>query len=1338
MTILRVLLMSLLLTLTTAITAQFNKLFTSDNGLPNSLVNDITQDTDGMLWIATENGLSCFNGSRFINYRSEKSDKHSLANNFIRKVRAGDDGQILLGTVDGVQIYNKYTNSFSEVVSSEAIGVSTSNVNDIYRLHDGSYLVAGYDAYTIVIDEDGVVQVKKNAMTGKVTNIYKVTEGVTGDLWCVRGGKGVCRAMGNNLTHIKDKTGGEYNFYSICTGNDGCIYAGHTESGLYIFNPQTNHFSLLPGTESLRTIRDIVPLPKSDILCVAMDGSGVRYYDTKLRQFVTSGLFSDPFVDVSSQKAHALFVDNEGNIWMALYQSGVYFAAANTAGFGYFGPRSPQYNIIGDRCVTSIMQSHDGTVWVSTDNGGLYGIDTDGKALRHFVSDNSKEGLPTTLLGLFQDSHHRTWFGSFQRGAGIVDLGTGRCDYVPLEGVSGNTGSIYEYIEDKRGTVWAATMGHGIARYDEDSRSLRIFNGTDDVQWSDCLFYDEINDILYAGTYDGVVWFSATASPDAFKDNKKAAHTKVCGGNVVYSISRISNTQLAFCTTSGLIVYDTAKKAVAYTLGQEQGLSDNNVLAADMGNDGRLWISSSNGIVRYDLKTKTVEAYSVLDGLQGNEFYKNASLVSRDGRLWFGGINGITVFSPQDIGMLKPQQCRIRIASLHTNETFIPRNKEGVYVLPGGSNSVTIELSTRPLHMSRRVIYQYKLDGGEWATLPVGQTRITFSELSYGSHTLYMKTTIGGVETEVFEEEIYVPYPWYLSWWAWILWIGIVVGLTLYIYNSLRRRHLLNQELKKHQEEEAISEAKLSFFMNVVHDLRTPLSLVFSPLQKLKRMDNDESHTRLYGIMQKSVDRLIRLSNEIMDVRKLSMGKMQLYCKEVNVSDYLRGIIDSVGDLADANHQELIAEDHTDGSQVIWMDPVAVEKVMLNLLGNAIKYTPNGGMVTAEWEVCGDSLHVMVTDTGIGIPDSDKDKVFTSFFRREVASRYYNGTGLGLSLVKSLIELHHGEIHVEDNPKGQGTRMHFLLPVTKEAYTEEELKPWEEEAPVVEAVVEEVELDEPLDEEMATSSERVPKTTLRKRNILIVDDDKDILDYLCDELSGTYNIIPCCDGKEAYDMLLRIHNEKSEKRQIDVIVSDVMMPEVDGLELCHLVRRNVNLNHIPVVLLTAKSSESDQLQGLQASADAYVTKPFSMDILLAVIDNLLIRQNIMRNKYKGATLPVDNIETPELKTADDVFLEKIQKVINDHIGNPDITSDFVAEKMGMSRVHMYRKLKELTNQSCSNYIRNIRLAKAAEILCQGNVPVTDVAATVGFKTMSYFSTSFRALYGVSPSEYKRE
>lgn len=1308
--------------------AQFNKLFTSDNGLPNSLVNDITQDTDGMLWIGTENGLSCFNGSRFINYRARKSDKHSLANNFIRRVCAGDNGQILLGTVAGVQIYDKRTGTFSEVISTEHIGVSTSNVNDICRLHDGTYFIVGYDAYTMTIGKDGSTSVSTHPLTKKVTGIYGATEGRNGDIWCASTTKGVWRAQGRKVSCIKDEHGRNYDFCTICTGTDGRIYAGQVESGLYVYDARSNRFALLPGTECLTSIRDIMPLPKTDIVCVAMDGSGVRYYDTRKCRFVDSGRFSDPFVDISSVKAHALYIDDDGNIWMALYQKGVYFVSSSTDSFGYYGSRSQKNDIIGNRCVTSIMQSHDGSVWVSTDNGGLYGIAPDGKALRHFIADDSFAGLPTTLLGLFQDSRHRTWFGSFHRGSGIVDLATGRCTYIPLEGVSSRLFSVYQYVEDKRGVIWAATMGHGIATYDEKTHTFKTFNRHDDVQWSDCLFYDPQSDILYAGTYDGVVWFSATGK------NKK--WEKVCGGTVVYSISRISDRLLAFCTTSGLIVYDTVRKAVSTTVTQDDGLPDDNVLAAQMGNDGKLWISSSNGLVRYDMKHRVVEAFSVLDGLQGNEFYKNAALVGRDGRLWFGGINGITVFSPRGIGSFRPHECVVQVASLHASETYTPRNADGVYVLPDGCTSFTVELSTRPLHMSRHVTYYYKLDDDSWESLPVSHTQITFKGISYGTHRLQTKTSIGGKETEVFETTIYVPYPWYLRWWALLIWTVSAAALAAFVLVSVRRRRQLRLEMQKHKDEETLVRAKLAFFTNVVHDLRTPLSLIVSPLHRLKGMGDDERHTHLYGIIEKNAARLLRLSNEIMDLRKLNMGKMKLNFCETAVSELLDGLVDSMRDLGEVQHQSLLTNDRTDGTQVVWMDPAAIEKVMLNLLGNAIKYGSDGGTIVTEWYIADNRLHVTVTDDGQGIPDSDKELVFMSYFQRLQDSRFNSGVGLGLSLVKSLITLHHGEIHVEDNPEGHGTRMHFALPLRKEDYPEQEVA----EESVAYSLPEEAEPHERPTADLDVAADGVygwPAMKSLSRNILIVDDDADILDFLTDELSGVYNIVACRDGREAMDTLLRLNNEGDEKRMIDIVVTDIMMPGVDGMELCQLIRKNVNLCHIPVVMLTAKASDTDRLSGLQAAVDAYIVKPFNIDVLTAVIANLLKRQDVMRSKYKGNMLPADSIETPELRSTDDVFLEKLTQIINDNIGKQDLTADFLANEMDMSRVHLYRRVKELTNQSVVNYIRNIRLAKGAEMLSKGRVPISDVARMLGFKSVSHFSSAFRSLYGVPPTAYKK-
>ena len=1306
-----------LLALSIYANAQFNMLFTSDSDLPNSLVNKVEEDKHGMIWVATEDGLCKYNGSRFVTYRNIPNNPHSLSHNFIRTVCADSIGNVVIGTINGVQVYNIQTDDFTPRISAEKIGVAMGNVNAILRLADGEFFIGGTDAFTMNIGKGGEISVKKNAFTGKTKEIHRAARTPDGSIWIEKQADGVMYADKNGKIHnVRNYDGSEYNFSSLCVGRDGNIYAGDVESGLYYYNKNTRHFDIVKGTDGILKIRDVKTIPNSDNVCIATDGNGVMFFNIRTHQFVPSHQFDDPFVDISSQKAHSLYVNKHGDIWMALYQKGVFMASHSSAPFGYIGSRSQRYDLIDDRCVTSIIETKDKKIWISTDNGGLYGITPDFKTFAKFHVGTGANDLPPTIQGLFCDSQGRLWFGSYNRGCGIVNTTTGKANYVPIEGQPGRKTSVYGYAEDKHGTIWVATMGQGIFRYDASRNIMTFYSYKDGTRWTNSIFYDSNTDRIYTGTYDGIVWFKPN-------DAKKTMH-HMGESEIIYSIIRLNDNTLGFATSKGVTLLDTSNDKLR-TITKENGLPNSSIYAVQMGNDGHLWLSTSTGLIRFNLKNNTSETFTSRDGLQGNEFYKNACLRSDDGRLWFGGINGITFFYPNHIGQ-RSTKCTTRVVALRSNERFIGPNNSMAYELEPDDNTFTVEFAALPLYMTHRIAYSYKLDNGNWETLPMPQNRVVFNGVSSGSHVLYTKTIIDGHDSEITETHIHIAYPWYLRWWALLIWLAIFASVVYMSLIEMKRRRRLHRSIREHQREEEAKEHKLQFFMNIVHDLRTPITLISTPLQKLLSTDHDPEHQRLYNTMSRNADRLLRLTDQIMDLRKIDRGKMELNCTDVALSPFVKGVVAYTEDIAQSRRQTLTLTDNTNGHVNVMLDTDCFEKILLNLLSNALKYTPENGKVTVSIDLepktdlkAGSDVNLLlkVVDTGIGIPDEEKRNIFTRFYQVRTNGKYVKGTGIGLNLVKALVELHHGSISVSDNPEGQGTCFSVVLPL-KTGSTEM----------ATGKIIPQQEASESI---IASPDSNGERNMLKSRKtILIVDDDDEIRSFLCEELASLYNVIDCADGKTAYQTL--------NKERIDIVVSDIMMPEIDGIELCRLIRQNVRISHLPIILLTAKGSDRDRIEGLQATADAYVTKPFNLALLQTLIGNLLLRQEKLRNTFKGNELPTDQITTPEILSADEKLLERLVKCINDNLDNPDLTSEYLASEVGLSRVHLYRKLKELTNQSATNYIRNIRLTKAAELLRQKKCSISEVAYLVGYRTPNHFSTAFKELYGVSPSEYVKE
>lgn len=1305
--------------------AQVNMLFTSDNDLPNSLINKIVEDKDGMVWIATEEGLCKYNGSTFISYYHEEGNPHSLQSDFVRTVLVDNDNHILVGTILGVQMYRPATDDFTIVAINPEEDILPENITDLTLLSDGKVVASGHTTFVLNIDAAGNLQATNMLFSQKLGPSHSCAEDAHHNLWILQQNLDVYRITPQgNLSCIRDATNKRYLLSTICLGPDNKLYAGSGDAGLLRFNDETQLFDTIISPEKNFFVRDLQPLKSGPFLCIGTDGQGMKFLHCP-SGYLTDFLFNYPFIDPSTQKVHTIAVSSNHDIWMGLYQKGVMLTTPTPAQFRYMGMKSGNSNNIGDRCVTSILQTHDGNVWVGTDNGGLHGITPQGEKIASYYSDGTPHSVPDAFMTLFEDSQQRVWFGTFHQGLGWVDLKTGHCRYLPIQGRETASTNVYAFAEDRQGTIWVASMGAGVLRYNERTQNLEPITGGRGIStWSCDIVYNDNDNKLYVGTYNGLCIFNLNTN-DFSRENILSDH-------VVNDLCLYAPNQLCLCTNKGFVLYNCMTKEVQ-EFSKKDGLPSSTIYAAEPDNDGNLWLSSSNGLIKYNTTRNTFNNYTVQDGLQGNEFYKKASMRDADGMLWFGGINGITWFDPKNI-IIQSQQCEARVVALHTDDKQILPNANGIYTLDDQDHSFTVELATRPLSYTRRVIYQSSLDGQYWQSLPPLTNLITFSNITPGTHTLRIKAVCDGIESEISTITIDLAYPWFLKWWVLLLDALMLVIFSYLLIQQIRRRRHMRHHLMMHKQAQAINEAKLQFFMNIAHEFRTPMTLIVNPLQKLLQSDSDPSRKHDYELMHRNANRILNLINELMDLRKIDKAQMHLDCRNIVIGNYLRDICSSISDLAEAREVKLVLEEKMPSNTQCWIDTGCFDKILLNLLSNALKYTPENGTINVTWQEQQASadfpqgaLCVTITDTGIGIPESERKHIFERFYQVRRSSGNAFGTGIGLHLVHELVKLHHGSIAVSDNPNGPGTRFTLLLPLGDHAYPKEERHETETNTDALEATVPVKPLTATtvsLPPAAAPSTTKTPKSNYR---ILIVDDDEEIRNYLASELSEAYNIIVCDNGEEALRQLTL--------QKFNLMITDMMMPQMDGIELCTQVRRNINLNQLSIVMLTAKSTDEDRISSLNLGVDVYMTKPFNIEVLKSTIQNLLKGHDRLRNSLSGRTQQADNIATPQVTSNDERLLKRVTRVVEEHLKDTDLNSDMIASEVGLSRVHLFRKLKELTGQTTREFYRNVRLTKAAELLADKRLTVSEVAVQVGFSNQHNFSKAFKEMYGMPPAEY---
>ena len=785
-------------------------------------------------------------------------------------------------------------------------------------------------------------------------------------------------------------------------------------------------------------------------------------------------------------------------------------------------------------------------------------------------------------------------------------------------------------------------------------------------------------------------------------------------------------------TNDGLLCYDL-KTHKTHVHAMESGLADNGISSIEQDHQGNLWISTDHGLCRLDPKTEKTSNYFVDNGLQSNEFSDGASFTAPNGQMIFGGLGGITWFKPQDIKE-RDWHAEVKLTGFWVNgEPVTPATMSGPwqvvdttviaanrFVLASSDNSFALQLSTLTYDNPEHIVYRYRINREGWVRMQPGVNEITFSHMQPGNYDFCVVAEQNGIDTPERCFTVVIHAPWYRTPLAYIVYL-LVIAAVLWRYLRFRRRKEQDRlRLQEHIHAEEMADAKLKFFMNISHEIRTPMTLIVAPLLSLIKQDDDPHRRSIYETIRRNAERILGLINQMMDLRKIDKGQMQMHMCETELISFIGDIHMLFDQQAKAKTIRFTYE-HDTQMLPVWIDRQNFDKVIVNLLSNAFKFTPTGGQIAMSVTHDARQVHIAIKDTGEGIPEDKLDRIFDRFYQTpSMANDRKTGTGIGLDLTRSLVELHHGTIVAHNNKDGAGCEFVVTIPLGNQHLKPEEIIT--EKQDVSHAV-------SLIDEEVVSHPDVVgelPKVGRRQR-IVIVEDDTEIRDYLAAELSSDYDVSMADNGRAGLSEVLKL--------MPDLVISDIMMPEMDGNELCSKIKGNPATNHIPVILLTAKSRDEDQLEGLEMGADAYVMKPFNLDILRRTIVNLIHTHQMLRLKYGRNDQLEEQVDQVKMKSPDDQLLDRVMKVINKNISNSDLSVDGIAEEVGISRVHLHRKMKELTGQTPHDFIRNIRLKQAAKLLSSQNMNITEVMYACGFNNAASFSTIFKKFYGMSPREY---
>lgn len=1330
--------------------AQSGKLFNTDNQLSSNLATQVFQDKSGFIWIATRNGLNNYDGYHINVIKKDMSNFLGLNSNYINSIAQDEKEHILLGTNNSLL---EFTGSeFLKIPMLDSKGKELATyVKQVYPLKNKDVAVAtsGYGIMLKKQDEQ-----KCHAMKGEVEKlkyIHKLLEDKRGRLWIItEDGKLYRKETNGRVTsHFAGTEGvGAQDIQQDALGN---IYLASKNQGVHLLRAGSNVFTRISSIGNLPI--DNIYISRNNKLYIGCDGLGIYVYDPQTGFLQDNPLFSR-LVNLGKSKVTSIIEDYQGNIWVSMLQKGVFMQSNIQNDFNYMGFRLGTRNVIGENCVTSLSINQGNQVWVGTDKDGLYLFNIATQSVEgHFLNQS-------TVLTLCKDQQGRTWVGTYTDGLGYMDA-AGSFHPVDL-GISKSVG-ILDIKQDPQGNIWIATMGKGLFCLQKDGsrRNYKAKYGADNNLKVNSLPNDYLIKLSFSN--DGNHLYVATSVGLACLDRKRNSWVSTFKGinclnknSFSHCVFVDSKDHVWYGTEDGAFCFDFRKgiKPKLYTTAN--GLTDNSVASITEDYQGNIWLGTIKGLNKLALKSGTITKFYAESGLQSNEFSDASVCTTQDRKtILIGGSGGLNWFQADQVRQ-HPWQAKVVISGFILNNKMVtPGMKSGSYTITDNwstfsrdfqlsheDNTFTLQLSTLTYNDVEQISYVYSINGDAWRTVPAGQNELAFSHMAPGRYKYRIKAICNGYETPVKEFTIIVHPAWYASIWAKLFYLLLLIAAIM-LYLRHRKRQMEDQLiLQQHIHAEEMGEAKIKFFMNISHEIRTPLTLIITPLLSLIKEDKEPHRQGIYEIIRKNSERILHLINQMMDLRKIDKGQMVMRMCKTDMVSFINEEYDLFKQQAIAKSIDFEYQ-HDCEELPVWIDRNNFDKVIINTLSNAFKFTPTAGHILLSLTHTGHHAYISIKDSGIGIPKDKLETIFQRFYQTPADPNERNvGTGIGLDLTRSLVELHYGTISARNNEGEKGSKFEhgsefiIRIPLGKDHLKPEEII--EEEEMKKEQNNELAEAEAEQEEQLAENNDQ-PAETLNnsdttpasakgaKAEIVIVEDEEDIQEYLKAQLSSDFKIRTYPNGKVALNEIL--------KNKPDLVISDIMMPEMDGTTLCAKLKSNINTNDVPIILLTAKSREEDQLEGLQTGADAYILKPFNMDILHRNIINLLTVRRTLRNKFTGNESQNHQVEQIEMQTPDNSLMQRVMEVINENINDSDLSVDMIAQKVGISRVHLHRKMKELTNQTPHSFIRNIRLQQAAKLLKDGKQSITEVMYACGFSNSASFSTMFKNLYGCSPREY---
>ena len=1356
--------------------------FSIPEGLSSSTCHEIFQDNEGFLWFGTIDGLNKFDGYSFEVYRPVLNDPNSISNNRINSIVQDGEGDLWIGTSNGLNVFKKQLNRFFRIKlfrEARPYPIARDVINDLhYDSITNSIWIATRNGLSRVfldnVDRSTYQNLSFQHYYHNESDIFSLDNNYVTNIVAGTDGKLWIGTYGEHLNlYIKDKDhferllidiDDEYALgqlpKSIIVDSDGDFWIGNDLSKLVFWDRKHDTFEVKSITEHSTPIFHMYE-DKRGLIWIATDGFGIYIVDKlngSIQHIVHNSV--DPF-SLPNDQPSKILEDKDGIFWIATYNKGVSKLALFKSSFGHYFHQPGNHNSLSTYIAQSVLQDNLNNIWIGTDGGGLNLFNEQNKTFTHYRSDPNN---PTTIssdkiLYLAQANDNGIWVCTWDGGLNKFNpltKNSKRYLHSELNPESIGQNTVWCAVEDNTNRLWLGTQTAGLNLLDPHSDVF--YKYTHDPEDSSSLLsnfvfsvYIDSHNRLFVGTSLGLNFVQLDELSEFIPEEIHFKTIKVAmlqdyRINYIYEDHKNNiwvGSDLGLHQLSDDLTY-------IQSFSIKNGLPNNLILGITEDRGGFIWATTKSGLSRINPDTGELKNFNIQDGLQGMEFQSKSICKTRNGRILIGGINGFNLFNPSNIttdeATVVPVLTNFRLNNkiIYPGDTInnrvlleAPLNRIKKLVLKYNQRYIGIEYVALHYQNPDRIKYSYKMIGLDDDYIEVGNTRIAnYSNLPPGDYTFEVRSSLDAdwEMASVASFDIKVLPPWWRTWWAYVIYFLVIIIL---LWIGMQYYTKLIREEKEHE----IDQQKLQFFINVSHEFRTPLTLILNPINKMISSYHDPEEVKNSAFtIQRSAARLLNLVNQLLDFRKLELGKEELKLVKADMLSFSNDIYLVFKDLAKAKEVRFNFNSSQSKLPVVF-DPDKYEKILTNLISNAIKYTDSGGEVTLTIEKTNQSkilnnknareaVEIRVSDTGVGFRKEQLQEVFTRFFNTESSK---TGTGIGLNFTKALVELHGGNITVESEyQKGSTFIVHLPLQTKfRQSQIKKESEQGMSEYKPDLNVLKSVEYDLLIaDNTFSENTVETFKTSDQEKSpvLLIVEDNKELRVHLKKELGQLFKVMEAVNGAEG----LRL----AKKHFPDIIISDVMMPGMDGFEMCRKIKSEIETCHIPIILMTARSLEEDRIEGYKMGADGYLPKPFNINVLVARLNNLLETKKRLREKFisLGGITPSSELTSNSL---DESFLDNTTKIIVENISNPDFNLDELLKQIGTSRSQFYRKINSLTGQNPSHFIRTIRLKYASELLIRNQYTVKEIAYKSGFNSTAYFNKTFRELFGMTPNEYAR-